>query len=92
MNGDQLKAYRAFKKNVNEELRDVDLLEPVDAAWFHWIQTNFMDVDDESFLELQYRKIMSRDSRREIIPARWNVLRSWWKDDDLTTVLGGALI
>ncbi|KAK2635403.1 hypothetical protein Ddye_030195 [Dipteronia dyeriana] len=75
-----------------EALRDVDLLEPVDAAWFHRLQTNFMDIDDESFLKHQYKKIMPRDSRRQITPRHWNVLRSWWKDDDLTTVLGGAPI
>ncbi|KAK2658296.1 hypothetical protein Ddye_004829 [Dipteronia dyeriana] len=34
--------------------------------------------------------MMPYDSREEITTARWNVLRSWWKDDDLTTVLGGA--
>ncbi|KAK2652597.1 hypothetical protein Ddye_012453 [Dipteronia dyeriana] len=45
-----------------------------------------------SFLEHQYRKMMPRDSRGEITTVRWNVLRSWWKDDDLTTVLGGAPI
>ncbi|KAK2634779.1 hypothetical protein Ddye_029571 [Dipteronia dyeriana] len=90
--GDQLKAYRAFKKNINGELRDVDVLEPVDVAWFHRMQTNFMYLDDESYLEHQYRKMMPRDARGEITMAQWNVLRSWWKDGDLTTVLGGAPI
>ncbi|KAK2659143.1 hypothetical protein Ddye_005676 [Dipteronia dyeriana] len=88
----QLKVYRAYKRNINGELRDIDLLEPVDAVWFHRLQTNFMDVDDQSFLEHQYRKMIPRNSRGQITPSRWNVLRSWWKDDDLTTVLGGAPI
>ncbi|KAK2638781.1 hypothetical protein Ddye_026576 [Dipteronia dyeriana] len=51
-----------------------------------------MDVDDKSFLEHQYRKMMPRDSSEEITLRLWNVLRSWWKDDDLTTVLGGTSI
>ncbi|KAK2638104.1 hypothetical protein Ddye_025899 [Dipteronia dyeriana] len=90
VDGDKLKAYRAFKKNVNGELRDVDLLTPVDATWFHRLKTNFIDVDNESFLEHQYRNMMPRDSRGQITLRRWNLLRSLWKDDDLTTMLGGA--
>ncbi|KAK2642038.1 hypothetical protein Ddye_023801 [Dipteronia dyeriana] len=92
VDGDQLKAYLAFKKNINGELRDIDLLEPVDTIWFHRMQTNFMDLDDKSYLEHQYKKMMPRDTRGEITTAWWNVLRLWWKDDDLTTVLGGAPI
>ncbi|KAK2662519.1 hypothetical protein Ddye_001093 [Dipteronia dyeriana] len=53
---------------------------------------NILDSQFFSFIEHQYRKMMPRDSREEITLRRWNVLRSWWKDDNLTTVLGGAPI
>ncbi|KAI9194906.1 hypothetical protein LWI28_010045 [Acer negundo] len=32
---DHLAAYQAYKRNSTEELRDVDLLEPVGVPWFH---------------------------------------------------------
>ncbi|KAK2656247.1 hypothetical protein Ddye_009299 [Dipteronia dyeriana] len=42
-----------------------------------------------ALLEHQYRRMMPRDTSGEITTAWWNVLRSWWIDDDLTTVLRG---
>ncbi|KAK2655264.1 hypothetical protein Ddye_008316 [Dipteronia dyeriana] len=53
---------------------------------------NILDTQFFSFLEHQYRKMMPRDSCGEITTAQWTILRSWWKDDDLTNVLGGAPI
>ncbi|KAK2662359.1 hypothetical protein Ddye_000933 [Dipteronia dyeriana] len=35
--------------------------------------------------------MMPRDSHGEITTAWWNVLRSWWTEEDLTMVRGGAL-
>ncbi|KAK3224686.1 hypothetical protein Dsin_004548 [Dipteronia sinensis] len=45
---DQLAAYRAYKRNVTEELRDVDLMTPMPVPWFHRLQTNSMELEDTS--------------------------------------------
>ncbi|KAK2662486.1 hypothetical protein Ddye_001060 [Dipteronia dyeriana] len=46
LDADQLGAYKDFKKKINGELCDVDVLAPVDAKWFMHIQSNFMDLED----------------------------------------------
>ncbi|KAI9182237.1 hypothetical protein LWI28_023370 [Acer negundo] len=43
---DHLAVYQAYKRNSTEELRDVDLLEPVGVPWFHRFQTNIMELED----------------------------------------------
>ncbi|KAK2642305.1 hypothetical protein Ddye_024068 [Dipteronia dyeriana] len=72
VDGDQLKAYRAFKKNINRERRNMDVQKPVDAAWFYRMQNNFMELDDESYLEVQYRRMMAHDAHKEITTAWGN--------------------
>ncbi|KAK2648651.1 hypothetical protein Ddye_016140 [Dipteronia dyeriana] len=46
VDADQLAAYKAFKRNDTGELRDVDLLEPVDVTWFHRLQQNYTELFD----------------------------------------------
>ncbi|KAK3225082.1 hypothetical protein Dsin_004944 [Dipteronia sinensis] len=61
VDADQFAAYQAYKRNVTGEF-DVDLMTPVPVTWFHRSQTNFMELEDMSMLEFQWRRIMPPDA------------------------------
>ncbi|KAK2645824.1 hypothetical protein Ddye_021019 [Dipteronia dyeriana] len=85
VDANQLAAYKAFKRNINGELHDVDVLAQVDAGWFMRMQSNFMDLEDT------WERILPRDSHGAVTTARWNVLQSRWLEEDLQTVRGATM-
>ncbi|KAI9162584.1 hypothetical protein LWI28_028725 [Acer negundo] len=83
---DHVTAYQAYKRNTTGELRDVDIHIPVGVTWFQRFQTNFMELEDTSWLDIQWERMFG--SRVAAPPKEWSMLKHKWHDDDLKTVRG----
>ncbi|KAK2648017.1 hypothetical protein Ddye_015506 [Dipteronia dyeriana] len=66
VDADQLAAYKAFKRNINGELRDVDVLTLVAVRWFVLIQSNFMDLEDMPLMLYMWKRMMPHDSHGKV--------------------------
>ncbi|KAI9159883.1 hypothetical protein LWI28_002849 [Acer negundo] len=82
---DHLAAYQAYKRNSTGELRDVDLQLPVDVLWFHRFQSNFMELEDTSWLCNYWDRKMENGSNRP--RTGWSSQKQNWSDEDLMVVL-----
>ncbi|KAK2646606.1 hypothetical protein Ddye_021801 [Dipteronia dyeriana] len=87
---DHLMAYKVFKRNIDGEQRDVDVLAPVTAGWFVRMQSNFMDLVDTPLMLYMWERMMPRDTHDAVTTVRWNVLQSRWLEEDLLSVRGAT--
>ncbi|KAK2641371.1 hypothetical protein Ddye_023134 [Dipteronia dyeriana] len=77
VDGDHLPAYKAFKRDINGEQRDVDVLSPITAGWFVRMQSNFMDLEDTPLMLYMWERMLPRDSHGAVSTQGADFVQRW---------------